>query len=220
MVYNLPPLEEPQQHGGWLAAFARTWFEACLSPVKFFDAVGRGTSLFEPVLFGVIVGWLSAIAASLMSFMGIVPLVGFLGTISGGQVSGLISVMSQAAWVAVYILFGWLFALVGIMVSTLVAHLFLIIVGGARRGLATTCRVIGYAWAPNIFSIVPVIGWLVAPIYGIVLEIIGLARAHGIEYWRSAIAVILPILLGCCCVIATVGYFFVAFIAGAASTPK
>ncbi|MFA4028638.1 MAG: hypothetical protein GDYSWBUE_000663 [Candidatus Fervidibacterota bacterium] len=201
MVYNLPPLEEPQQHGGWLAAFARTWFEACLSPVKFFDAVGRGTSLFEPVLFGVIVGWLSAIATSLMSFMGIVPLVGFL----------------RFGWL---LLFGWLFALVGIMVSTLVAHLFLIIVGGARRGLATTCRVIGYAWAPNIFSIVPVIGWLVAPIYGIVLEIIGLARAHGIEYWRSAIAVILPILLGCCCVIATVGYFFVAFIAEAVSTPK
>lgn len=219
MAYNLPPLEEPQQHGGWFMAFVRTWLEACFHPKGFFDAVGRGISMFEPLLFGVIVGWFSMVATSLMSLMGIVPMLGILGAIIGDQASALISAMSHAAMVVVYALFGWLFVLVGIAVSALFTHFFLIIVGGAREGFVATWRAIGYAWAPNIFSIVPGIGPLISAVYYIVLEVIGLAHVHRIEYWRSAIAVFLPMLLACCCGIALIGYL-AALIAGVATLPE
>lgn len=103
MVYNLPPLEE-QQHGGWLMAFVRTWLEACFRPMNFFDAVGRGKSLFEPLVFGVIIGWFVAVVTSLMSLAGVFPMLGFLGAIADDRASVLLRVMSQAAWVVVYIL--------------------------------------------------------------------------------------------------------------------
>ncbi|MCS7252947.1 MAG: YIP1 family protein [Armatimonadota bacterium] len=218
MVYNLPPLEESHRYGGWLNAFVQTWLGACFRPLDFFYSVGRGVSLSEPLLFGMIMGWVGAFLSSLISLIFNIPMFWFLRAIGGEQVSTAHAMMSQVAWVVVYAFFGWLFALLGISLSGLILHLLLYLLGGASKSLATTCRVIGYAWAPQIFNIVPFVGQLVSFIYIVILEIIGLAHAHETEYWRSAIAVLLPILLGCCCAVVLIGYLAVLF-AGLATAP-
>jgi ABC-type molybdate transport system permease subunit len=55
------------------------------------------------------------------------------------------------------------------------------------------------AGSANLFSMIPVCGWLIALVYTIVLECIGLARAHETTTGKALIAVLLPIFL-CCCV--------------------
>jgi hypothetical protein len=207
MHYNLPPLEEPTQHGGWFNSLIRTWVEACFHPIDFFNSVGRSDRLHEPLIFGSIVGWLSGFATALVSFAFRLPLLALLQAMGGeGTAQTAFSVFSEAVWVFIMLLFGWLFALVGILVSSVILHIFLFIVGGAKKGLVMTIRTMGYACAANVFSIVPLIGGVVAFIYCLVLEIIGLARSHEVEYWRSALAVFLPIILVCCCVFSSLAY--------------
>jgi len=60
--------------------------------------------------------------------------------------------------------------------------------------------VISYAYAPQIFAVVPFVGWCIASIWMLVLEIIGLAAAHRTDTWRAALAVLAPVIL-CVCVV-------------------
>jgi len=175
--YNLPPLEEPIQHGGWFASFFRTWAEACFHPVDFFDSVGRSNSLLEPLIFGVTVVLLSIIANAGMVFF---------------------CMPYALPTVLIALLFGLPFIPIAILIRSVILHIFLIIVGGAKKGLVMTIRTEGYAWAAYGFLIVPLIGGVVAFIYYLVLEIIGHARSHEVEYWRSTLAVFLPFILAFC----------------------
>jgi hypothetical protein len=55
-------------------------------------------------------------------------------------------------------LFGWLLVLLGILISGVIVHLFLMLFGGTNQGLTMTLRVISYAYAPQIFAVVPFVG--------------------------------------------------------------
>lgn len=112
------------------------------------------------------------------------------------------------AWSIVFsALLGWAIPLWGIIVSGLIVHLFLLIFGGAKQGLTMTLRVISYAYAPQIFVVVPLLGACVAAVWTLVLEIIGLASAHRTDTWRAALAVLLCIFLGICCFVAVVAAY-------------
>jgi len=52
--------------------------------------------------------------------------------------------------------------------------------------------------------VVPIIGGFVGGIWTLVLEIIGLKEAHGTDYWRVILAVVIPVILAlfCCCLAA------------------
>lgn len=68
-----------------------------------------------------------------------------------------------------------------------------------------------------LFQIVPFCGPLVGAIWGIVIEIIGLAQTHRVSTAKAAFAVFLPLILAvtCCVVVLLVGIGLGA--AGAAS---
>ena len=83
-----------------------------------------------------------------------------------------------------------------------IAHLFLMLVGGARSSFETTLRVMAYAMgATAVFQLVPICGGLIGLLWGLVVEIIGLAEAHETSTGRAAAAVLLPIVLCCLCVV-------------------
>jgi hypothetical protein len=74
---------------------------------------------------------------------------------------------------------------------------------GAPQGFKTTARVMAYTGgSAAVFNAIPVIGMVIGAIWGIVISIIGLARAHEVPTQQAATAVILPILLA-----ALVGFF-------------
>ncbi len=201
---NLPPFEDREAYGGFFPALLQTWVGACFRPAEFFESVGNSQDLTPALLFGVLVGWISVILGAAWSLVFQAPLIPMMrqeeiaGALTGG-VAGLACVG----------LFGWLFVLLGIFISGVIVHLFLMLFGGANQGLTMTLRVISYAYAPQIFAVVPFFGSCIAAIWMLVLEIIGLAAAHRTDTWRAALAVLAPVIL-CVCV---VGIFYGAVIA-------
>ncbi len=206
---NLPPFEDREAYGGFFPALLQTWVGACFRPTEFFESVGNSQNLSPALLFGVLVGWVSMLIGSIWSLVFQAPLLPLMQREElAGYWAGSVGTILCVG------LFGWLVVLLGIFISGLITHLFLMLFGGANQGLTMTLRVISYAYAPQIFAAVPVIGSCVAMVWVLVLEAIGLAAAHRTDTWRAALAVITPVVL-CVCVIGLLyGAAIAAFFAG------
>jgi hypothetical protein len=101
---------------------------------------------------------------------------------------------------------GWVFALVlvpvfivvCVFIGSAIVHLCLMIVGGAKQPFETTFRVICFAGGSVYpLMIIPVCGGVVSCIWGLVLDCIGIARAHETDIGRAVLAVLLPVLICC-----------------------
>jgi hypothetical protein len=93
--------------------------------------------------------------------------------------------------------FSPLFIIIGILVTSLIVHLFLVIFGGARYGFVATFRTICYASAPEILQVIPLCGGLASGIWCFILWVIGLAAVHRTTMVRSFAAVTVPT-VACC----------------------
>ena len=90
------------------------------------------------------------------------------------------------------------FVIVGIFIGSGILHLCLMIVGGARKPFETTFRVVCFSsGSTSLLSMIPFCGGLIAGVWNIVVEIIGVARSHEIETGKAALAVLLPIMVCC-----------------------
>jgi hypothetical protein len=81
------------------------------------------------------------------------------------------------------------------MIPSALLHLFLMIVGGNKKGFQGTFRAICYTFSVFLFQIIPIIGGLIVLIYGLILTIIGVKEGHGITTGRATLAVFLPLIL-------------------------
>jgi len=85
-----------------------------------------------------------------------------------------------------------------IFITSGVTHLVLMLLSGANQPYETTFRVIAYATgAVGLFSVIPVCGGFVGGIWGIVIAIIGLYKAHKTELWKAIVAE-LALFIICC----------------------
>jgi hypothetical protein len=207
---NLPPFEDRDAYGGFFPALLQTWVGACFRPTEFFESVGNSQDLTPALLFGVLVGWISVVVGAAWSLVFQVPLVPIMRQ---EEIAGLLA--GGVAGLACVGLFSWLPVLLGILISGVIVHLFLMLFGGANQGLTMTLRVISYAYAPQIFAVVPFGGWCIAPIWMLVLEIIGLAAAHRTDTWRAALAVLAQVILCVCVVVVFYGAVIIAILTGA-----
>jgi hypothetical protein len=83
------------------------------------------------------------------------------------------------------------------LISAGIKHLFVMLVRGNRRGFRASFRVVFYSTAVAPLSLVPLVGRWVALIWGIVAEVIGMARVHGMSHLRAFVAVfVAPFCLG------------------------
>ncbi len=91
-----------------------------------------------------------------------------------------------------------LILVLGIFIGAGLLHLCLMLVGGAKRSFETTLRVVCFTVGSTYpLLIVPACGGLVSGIWSIVLECIGIARAHETDTGRAVLAVFLPLVLCC-----------------------
>ena len=87
---------------------------------------------------------------------------------------------------------------IGLFIGGGILHLCLMLVGGANRSFETTFRVACFtAGAANLFSMIPICGGIVALVYHIVLECIGLSRAHPTTTGKALMAIFLPLIVCC-----------------------
>ncbi|MCF8033260.1 MAG: YIP1 family protein [Desulfarculaceae bacterium] len=184
-----PRLEEPpgepldyvpwEGEGGFFGRLLRTIGRVLAHPVLFFRAPARPGWAWA-LSFGLILGTLGQ---ALQIFWG-----HHLGGASGMHYDSLRSAL-------VALIFSPLTALVSMFLVAWITHFCLWILRGANNGVRATFRVMAYGQATNIFMLVPFVGMVLMPVWGLVLAIGGLAGAHGIGRWRAFFAIFLPLVV-------------------------
>lgn len=191
------PWEEPGRP--WMSGLIETLKLLFTRPREAFERMPVTGDVLKPFIFAIILGWIGAIANAVWN-------IAIRGVVPGGSEYSRYEM--PAAWLPLLAAFAPAVLVIAILINTAFIHLFLMILGGARRGLAATLRAICYAQAPQIFLLVPLCGGLIAGVGALILTVIGLSAAHRIGIGRAALAVMLPTVLCCACVailVATVG---------------
>jgi hypothetical protein len=145
----------------------------------------------EPLLYAVIGGGVGVavwfIFSLILNSLGVFnPRETGFGTMVGMSVSFAVLVWRLVAVAVAPFIFGGL------------VHLSLMIVGGANKAFETTFRVISFSQGSTApLQLVPCCGGLVALVWCLVANCIGVARAHGIDTGRATLAVLLPVIVCC-----------------------
>jgi hypothetical protein len=150
--------------------------------------------MMGPLLFGLIGSCAGAVVSILFqTLMRSIP--GF-----GGGSNDLFRALgvSHGGFMIVYALLSPFLVVIGLFIGSAILHLCLMLVGGANRPFETTFRVVCFTGgAANLFSMIPVCGGFVALIYSVVLECIGLSRAHQTTTGKALMAILLPLVVCC-----------------------
>jgi hypothetical protein len=197
------PWEEPSAR---LGSFFPTAMRFITSPIAAFTKMSLTVDLVRPIAYFVAFVLLAVPIGQLWRYI-------FWTRATSGLDLIPPDVMSQAPWLQVLLGRPTVLVVVGLMIIapllnliTLfiwsgIVHLFLMMVGGAPNGFATTLRVTCYSQTAGIAVLVPVAGGLIQPLWFLILQIIGLSQAHRVSGGKAAFAVILPLVVCCGCVV-------------------
>jgi hypothetical protein len=168
-----------------LDALGGTWKSATFEPGRFFAHVPRDSGTGAAILYYLVIGILVAGASLLWDMLA--------GTMGMGQ--DVVIADGPEISPVVGFLLSPLLLLIGLVLAAGVTHAVLLLLRGATHGFDTTLRVFCYAYSPMLFGVIPFVGTVAGVIWMLVLAVIGLAAAHTIDRWKSALAVLLPFVI-------------------------
>jgi hypothetical protein len=191
----LPPLPWEDPGRPWPGALFATVALIFQQPGQAFERMPVTGDLLRPLMFPVLVQWPLFIVLGLFAL----AMRGSLGNEfpSGSPVLRYEDMYFRL--MPVFVLLAPLWILVGTLINAAIRHLFLMLVGGAKRGFQATLRTVCYATAGMLLGVIPCLGGLIAFVANAAFEIIGLSAAHRITKGRAALAVVLPGLFCCLC---------------------
>lgn len=174
-----PPWEDPQIED-WFQKIWQTIVLGVSRPDELFKGMRTTGGLLQPLLFySIIIGPSILIGLVLES-----PFQVMTGTPFGEQIVLLI----------VFLLLLPLLLPLGLFITSGLTHLGLLMFGCANRPFEATFRVNAYAYASvGWIHLLPICGSFIAAVWGIVLEIMGIARVQEISTGKAAAAVLVPI---------------------------
>ncbi len=152
-------------------------------PSKMFDALKEET-ISEAIKYYAIIAAMYAVMTALLFSMAFGSMFGRFGMMMGaGATGGIVMFM---------ILF--IFGIIGIFVSGAIFHIFVYLVGG-RKGLSQTIKAVMYGSTPALlFGWIPIIG-MIAGIWSLVLEVIGIRQLHEITTGKAILAVVIMLVI-------------------------
>lgn len=162
-------------------SFIATVRAVVLDPVGFFRGIRRQGDFGNPLVFALICALINGILGGIIGFL---LSLGFVGSQNfGGSFSSLIG----------NIILSPIYAAVALFIGGGIYHLLvLLLVRPTHAGFEATFRVVAYASVTWLISWVPLIGWIVAPIYSIVLSIFGIREVHSTTTGRAMAVVLIP----------------------------
>lgn len=173
---------EDLENFGFFSGMAQTIRRACFSPRLFFSVMPlRG--LVRPLVFGLLVVEFMFVVSAFWQLSGVPDLTSIMMEHQGMQPPSAEQTLNPLTLFVVMPL-GYVFNL---LLSTLVVHAVLAIVGGAKRGFEGSFRVMAYAYAPLVLGAVP-FGLVPAAFWSLAISIIGLKHMHSTDYARSVLA--------------------------------
>jgi hypothetical protein len=186
----------PWEHRAQLG-FVKAWFDTVslliTKPSEAFTMMRPEGGLTDPLLFGLIGGCAGGIVSIIFQV-----LFQSIPGIAGGNDAFNSLGIGVGLVLLIYAILMPLLVIVGLFIGAAILHLCLMLVGGANRSFETTFRVVGFtAGAANLFSMIPFCGGIIALVYHIVLECIGLSRAHPTTTGKALMAIFLPMIVCC-----------------------
>ena len=160
----------------------------------------------DPLIFGVIGGSIGAIVWTLLSAT--INSMGWASAISQrSSIDSMLGASVGGAMIFVRIILTPIFIAIGLFVWAALVHGCLMMLGGANKTFEATFRALSFAYgATALFCIVPWYCGLVAMVWGLIADCIGISRTHETDMGRAVGAVLLPVVV-CCggiCIIALV----------------
>lgn len=192
---------------GFFPAFGQTAWMILMNPTGAYARMHEAGGLASPLLYNLLGGWLGLIAG------GIYLVVASRVTPRPADLTGMTALFyispAKAMWELKFlVIMGPVVATVTTLVGSLIAHLFLMLAGGANKAYHVTLRVFCFAFgSAELLQLIPFCGNLIALVLLVICSVVGLAVAHGTTTGRSVAAMGLFMLLGFVCCI---GLFMVA----------
>jgi hypothetical protein len=180
------PWEERDRYG-FLNALYLTTREVLAAPGPFFGRMPSRLGFLQPLLYAIVLGMLAALLGWIWSLTG-----SSLRTLaSGGVLHDLFGPLPS------FVLFvaSPLTATLDVAVRAGLMHLLLMLLGGNKLGFEATFRVAAYGKAAGVVALLPFCGGIVAVLWELAIDIIGLYRIHGTDPWRALVAVLAPAVL-------------------------
>lgn len=185
------PWEHREQLGIFKAYFD-TVTMVLMKPVEAFSMMKTEGDMMGPILFALIGGCAGIIVSVLFQIA--LQSIGFMGD----RQNAMFGLGFVGIWAIGYIILAPVIVILGMFVFSGILHLCLMIVGGAKKPFETTFRVVCFSSGSTyLLSMIPFCGGMIAFVWGIVAECIGLARAHEIDTGKAVLAVLLPIFVCC-----------------------
>jgi hypothetical protein len=183
---------EHRQERGFVNAFIETLAMVLTKPDLAFRTMKTEGGLAEPLIYALIGGCVGGIVSLLLS----------LGLQSMGVFAGQRDSFAALAGLGIgsfaLIILVPLFIVIALFIGAAIVHLCLMIVGGANKSFEATFRVLAFSHgSTGPLQIIPVCGGLISAVWALVVNCIGLARAHETTTGRAVLAVFLPLLVCC-----------------------
>jgi len=191
-----PPAWERQPS---LRSFGETLKACLLAPGPFFDTLPRRGGL-SYLGFALLAAWPATVIGQVL-WAG-------LQAIAVGAEAGLVLV---GVYGGMSLFMTPVQILMQVLVGGLIGHGCLKLAGGANAPIEGTLRAYAYVQAASIFSFVPLLGWAVAGLWALVLQVVALRGMHETSWARAIVAVLLPPLI--CCIL-VVPFFLLVWLAG------
>jgi hypothetical protein len=185
------PWEHREQLGIFKAYFD-TVSMVLTKPGEAFAMMKTEGDMMGPMLFALIGGS----AGMIVSFLLQIALQS-IGVMGSGQ-NAIANIFGMGIGILLFIVLVPVMMIAGMFLGSGILHLCLMIVGGAKKPFETTFRVVCFSSGSTyLLSMIPFCGGMIAGVWNIVLECIGLARAHETDTGKAVMAVLLPIIVCC-----------------------
>jgi len=196
----LSKLKEEKEEGLWKSI----WMDfkmVMFSPKSFFSQ--HKPDLKRSLIFGLLIGSIGAMFSLFWQLLFIAKKIpSFLDLLQESPIGSVDLIIFLS------FLFVPIMVLAGILIYSLLLHIFLFIMGAGKRGLEKTFMVICYSQAPKILSLIPMLGGIAGFIWRLVIQIIGLKHVHETSYFRIIIAFMVPVFMLFISVVAVMNILF------------
>ncbi len=222
-----PPPRDPIARSGnpWDRRVQLGWLKGLIECVKVFvfhpsrayaQTLEKG-DLAGPLIYALIIGWISAAFGVLWQ----VVFGSWMLTFLPVELSDQIATYMAHTWIgfAAQLLLLPFYITLSLLFMSAVIHVSMLLVGGlskSRAGFEGTLRAGAFSSVSNLANVVPIVGGLIALVWSGILGVIGLASLHRTTPGRAVLALCLPAVLCCVCICA-VALFGWAMITGVLS---
>ncbi len=200
-AYQRPQISDHNRRGlMWereqsMDAFGDTVNDVLGSPAEAFERMRRTGGIGNPLGFFIIGSVIGQIAAGIYSTI----MQAIILAANGGVFPWEALLIYGAVMIVGGIVGVVIAGTIGMFISAAIAHLCLMMVGGANAGYEATYRVLCFgAGSVAVLNAIPIVGPIIGIFMTFVVLIHGYARAHECSGGQAAAAVFLPMLFVCC----------------------